>query len=178
MLIYVQNIGSGIEGHARNDRGARLLAGRDLRWHNRMTRKGYTVMQLVSYLNFNGNCREAFDFYQKALGGETVAMIPYADMGIPDMDEAMKSLIVHARLVIGNQTLMGSDVTDQVQSLPAPVQVSVQVDSVEEAERIFAALAEGGNVMMPIEEQSWAARFGFLQDRFGIPWMVNCERAS
>lgn len=135
-------------------------------------------MQLVSYLNFNGECREAFDFYQKALGGETVAMITYGDMGIPDIDEKLKSLIVHARLIIGDQTLMGSDVTDEVHSMPAPVQVSIQVDSVEDAERIYGALVEGGNVMIPLEEQSWAARFGFFKDRFGIPWMVNCERDS
>lgn len=134
-------------------------------------------MQLVAYLNFERKCREAFEFYQRVLGGELVAMITHGEMGIPG-DEETRAQILHARLVIGDQTLMGSDVSSEVNGIPAPIQISVQLDSISEAERIFSALAEGGNVVMPIEEQPWAIRFGMFTDRFDVPWMINCEQES
>jgi PhnB protein len=132
-------------------------------------------MQFVPYLNFSGQCREAFDFYHRVLGGELVAMISHGDMGIPGLDEQSKSLIMHARLIVGDAVLMASDVTGEIAPVPAPVQVSLLVDSVEEAERVFSAFSEGGTVMMPLEKQDWAERFGFLSDRFGIPWMITFE---
>ena len=130
-------------------------------------------MQFVPYLNFTGQCREAFEFYHQVLGGEIVAMITHEDMGIPGLDEKSKSLILHANLKVGDQTLMASDVTGDVASPPVPVQVSLQVDGASEAERIFHALADGGSVIMPIEKHEWAERFAFLTDKFGIPWMVT-----
>lgn len=133
-------------------------------------------MEFVPYLNFNGSCREAFEFYHQILGGKITQMVTHEDMGIPGLDERTKKLILHARLETGGQRLMGSDVNDDVSAPPSPVQVALQVDSAEEAERVFSALAEGGAIIIPIEEQPWAVRFGFLSDRYGIPWMVNCEQ--
>lgn len=133
-------------------------------------------MQLVAYLNFAGNCRQAFEFYQEVLGGDLVAMITQEDMGVPTEDEATNGHIMHARLVIGDQVLMGSDVPGEFADIPAPVQVSIHVDTAEEAERTFGALARDATVHIPLEEQVWAERFGFLTDRFGIPWMINCEK--
>lgn len=135
-------------------------------------------MKIVAYLNFKGTCREAFEFYKEVFAGELTAMISHEDMGIPGLDEHAKKLILHARLVIGDETLMGSDVMGDISATPAPVQVSLQLTSIEETERIYKALSEGGEILMPLEEQEWAARFGFLRDRFGIPWMLNCETNS
>jgi PhnB protein len=135
-------------------------------------------MEFVPYLNFSGSCKEAFTFYHQVLGGELTQMITHEDMGIPGLDERTKSLILHARLEVGEQRLMGSDVTDDVSSPPSPVQVALQVDTAEEAERIFSALADGGTIIIPIAEQQWAVRFGFLADRYGIPWMINCEQEA
>lgn len=135
-------------------------------------------MQFVPYLNFNGQCREAFKFYHQVLGGELVAMITHEEMGIPGLDERSKSLIIHARLVVGDTVLMASDAPNDITPAPAPVQVSLLVDSVDESERIFSAFSDGGTVMMPLEKQDWAERFGFLIDRFGIPWMITFENAA
>jgi PhnB protein len=135
-------------------------------------------MKVVPYLNFNGNCREAFEFYHQVFGGEIVAMITLGDMGMPDPGDGSNNLIMHARLAFDGQTLMASDVTDALNHGPTPVQVSVHPESVEEAERIYAMLSEGGEIVMPLEKQDWAERFAFFKDRFGVPWMINCEEGT
>jgi PhnB protein len=132
-------------------------------------------MHFVPYLSFDGNCREAFTFYHQVFGGDLVAMISHEDMQIPDLGDEWKDRIMHARLIVGNSALMGGDAPPDVYSPPTGFSASVQVDSVDEAERIFGGLADGGNIQMPIEEQPWAIRFGMVTDRYGIPWMVNCE---
>ena len=86
-----------------------------------------------------------------------------------------RSKIMHARMTIGDQVLMGSDAPPQYATEMKGFSISVNVDTADEAERIFAALAEGGTVRMPIGKTFWAIRFGMLIDRFGTPWMVNCE---
>ena len=85
---------------------------------------------------------------------------------------------MHARLVVGDRVLMGSDVPPDHHDKPQGFSVSLGIDTPAEAERIFRALAEGGTVQMPLQETFWALRFGTLVDRFGIPWMVNCERPA
>jgi PhnB protein len=89
-----------------------------------------------------------------------------------------QSEIMHARLSIGDQVLMASDSPPQYQAPMKGFSVSLNVDSIAEAERIFAAFAEGGTVGMPLQQTFWATRFGMLTDRFGTPWMINCEAQS
>jgi PhnB protein len=134
-------------------------------------------MQCNPYLLFNGNCEPAFKFYEKVLGGKIIAMMkfsetPAADMHGPDF----RDKIVHARLTIGGSVLMASDAPPAHYEPMTGMQVTLNVDTAEEAERIFKAFAEGGNVKMPIQETFWAIRYGMLVDRFGTPWMINCEK--
>jgi PhnB protein len=110
-------------------------------------------MRINTYLNFPGNCEQAFTAYAKILGGTIIAMM-------------MAGL------------LMGSDALPARYLAPQGFSVNVDVDTPAEADRIYAALAEGGAQTMPIAETFWARRFGMCVDRFGTPWMVNCEKGS
>jgi PhnB protein len=133
-------------------------------------------VQLNPYLNFDGRCEEAFKFYEKLMGGKITAMMPHE--GTPAADHVppeWRRKIMHARLEIGGVALMGSDASQQYYSEPKGISVSLGIDNVADAERIFGALAENGKVRMPLQQTFWAARFGMVTDRFGIPWMINCE---
>lgn len=134
-------------------------------------------MRINPYLNFNGNCAEAMTLYAKVLGGKDLRIMTFRDspMGA-QMQENEKDMVVHARFSMGSYSIMGSDATGGRYSKPQSFAVNVDVDTPEEAERVFAALSENGNVGMPIAETFWARRFGMVTDRFGIPWMVNCEK--
>jgi PhnB protein len=136
-------------------------------------------MQIVPYLNFNGQCEAAFKFYEQCLGGKIVAMFTYG--GTPAAEHVSaesRDRIMHARLVVGDAELMGSDSPPEMFEAMKGLYVSLLIESPQEAERIFHALAEGGTVVMPIEETFWAVRFGMVIDRFGTPWMINCEKAA
>jgi PhnB protein len=134
-------------------------------------------MQLNSYLSFNGNCEQAFRFYNQVLGGEIVAMLPYAGSTIENYAPAEgRDKIMHAAMRIGGQSLMGADGTSDCYKKPQGFSVSIQLEDPAEADRIFQALSEGGSVIMPIQETFWALRFGMLTDQFGVPWMVNCGK--
>lgn len=135
-------------------------------------------MQLHTYLKFDGDCREAFEFYHRHLGGKITAMMtwkdgPMADQASPEIHDK----IMHACLDIDGHMLMGSDSTSM-----SPYQgngdahVVVSVADPDEAERVFQALSEAGRVEMPMDETFWARRFGVAVDRFGVPWMVNCDK--
>lgn len=128
-----------------------------------------------TYLNFSGNCEEAFQFYEKTLGGKILMTNRMADMPMP-CPEGKEKQIAHIRMKVGEDILMGSDTPSQPASKPSGFAVNVGVDTPEEADRIFAALAQGGVAHMAIAETFWAKRFGMCTDRFGIPWMVNCEK--
>jgi len=136
-------------------------------------------MQLNPYLFFNGQCEAAFKFYEKVLGGKIVAMIPHE--GSPAAEHVpadWRNKIMHARLAVGDMVLMGSDAPpDRADGQMKGFSVTLGVDTPAEAERVFHALAENGTVRMAIEETFWATRFGMLVDRFGTPWMINCEKA-
>ena len=121
-------------------------------------------MELTPYLNFAGTCHQAFTWYAEVLGGTITASVPFPDAG---------SRLMHCRLEAGDAVLEGAD------SLPDPVLmqamwVSLVVDTAEDAERIFQALADGGQVRMPLGPAFFAARFGMCVDRFGVPWQVTC----
>ncbi|WP_342246425.1 VOC family protein [Pseudomonas sp. OTU5201] len=135
-------------------------------------------MKIDPYLTFDGQCGPAFQFYAKVLNGTLEAFLSFAESpACDDVPENFRDKIMHARLAVGDQVIMGSDCPPQ-----APFQgingisVSINVDRIVEAERVFNALAEGGQVQMPLAQTFWAARFGMLVDRFGVPWMINCEK--
>ncbi len=130
-------------------------------------------MQLSTYLFFDGECQEAFTHYQRILGGELVTM-PYE--GSPaEIPPGWENKVMHACLTFEDgQMLMASDAPpDQSDGPMQGVSVSIGVDDNARAERIFAGLAEGGQVKLPIGETFWAERFGMLVDRFGTHWMVS-----
>jgi PhnB protein len=136
-------------------------------------------MRLNPYLMFNGPCEAAFKFYEQCLGGKIVALSTYGETPAAEhVSLESQQRIIHACLHVGDAVLMGSDCPTEMFEEPKGISVSLHVDDPAEAERIFHALAEGGAVRMPIEETFWAARFGMLVDRFGTPWMINCEKAS
>ena len=138
-------------------------------------------MKWNPYLNFNGNCQEAFKYYERVLGGKIVMMMTHADMPAEDQSQTppgWRNLIMHARLVFGDQVLMGSDAPPDRFQKPQGFYVAIQSDDPKEAERVFAALADDGNVQMPLQQTFWALRFGMLVDKFGISWMVNCEQPA
>lgn len=136
-------------------------------------------MQLNAYLNFSGQCEAAFKFYERCLGGKIVAMMTFDETPMADrMPADWRKKIVHARLTVGDQVLMGSDAPPDHFEEPKGFSVSIGVTEPAEADRIFKALAENGDVQMPIQETFWAHRFGMVVDQFGTPWMINCEKAD
>jgi PhnB protein len=133
-------------------------------------------MPINPYLFYTGNCEAAFTYYAEVLGGEIEAMLPHE--GSPASEHVpaeWQKKILHAKLNIGRDTLMGSDAPPGHFKQPQGFSVSLQIEDPEEAERKFHGLAEGGVVTMPIGQTFWAKRFGMCVDRFGIPWMVNCQ---
>ena len=125
---------------------------------------------------FNGQCEAAFKFYAETLGGKIEGMLTHA--GTPAEQQVpaeWRDKIMHARLTIGDQVLMASDAPPETYEEPKGFFVSIQLKDKANAERIFKALAEGGTIQMSFEKTFWAAGFGMCVDRFGIPWMVNCE---
>jgi len=132
-------------------------------------------MKLTPYLNFAGNAQQALDFYANALGGQVVYMQRYGDSPMPG-DEDYKNKVLHARLQFGDNMIMISDVMKGSEvSTNGNIQLSVEMDNVSEEEEVFNKMAEGGKVTMPLSDQFWGARFGMLQDKFGVSWMFNCE---
>ncbi|HEX5575294.1 MAG TPA: VOC family protein [Gemmatimonadales bacterium] len=136
-------------------------------------------MQVNPYLNFNGNCAEAFRLYEKVLGGKIVTLTTHRESPIADQVPAhWGDRVLHARLVVGDTILMASDSPPEHYTKPSGIHVSLQVEDPAEADRIFYALADQGSVTMPIDKTFWAERFGMLVDRFDIPWMINCEQPA
>jgi PhnB protein len=134
-------------------------------------------MHINPYLSFDGKCEEAVTAYQKILGGEIVAMMRY-EAGASEMQTPPEwgKKIMHARLVFGDNVLMASDAPPDRFRKTQGMEVALNMKEPAEAERIFNALAEGGSIMMPLGETFWAVKFGALTDRFGTPWMINCEK--
>ena len=134
-------------------------------------------MQLNPYLFFQGNCKEAFTVYEKILSGKIIAMTTHGETPAAEhMTPEWQDKIIHARMTFGDQILMASDAPPEHHRPMQGFSVSLNVDEPAEADRIFNAFSEGGQVTMPIQETFWAHRFGMLVDRFGAPWMINCEK--
>ena len=136
-------------------------------------------MQMTTYLSFKGECEAAFKFYEQCLDGQLGAIFRYA--GSPLADEVpadWQDKVMHGSFTLGDQVLMGGDVAPDRYEQPKGFSLSLQIQSAADAERIFHELAKGGTVMMPLEKTFWAARFGMVVDRFGIPWLINCEASD
>lgn len=132
-------------------------------------------MELSTYLHYDGSCQEAFNLYKEVLGGKITFMLSYRDTPAADMvPEEWKDKVTHARLEIGDKVLLGCDSPPEYQAKPQGFAVTLFVDTPAEVERIYNALAAGGQVRMPLEKTFFAERFGMLTDRYGIPWMVGC----
>ncbi len=135
-------------------------------------------MRLMAHLHFKGNCREAFDTYARLFGGEVVFAMTYGQTPEADKsDPAVRDRIAHARVDLKGQYLLGCDPPADRYTAPHGFNVMVMIDDPKEAERVFKSLADGGTVIMPFQQTFWAYRFGMCNDRFGIPWMINCEKA-
>jgi len=133
-------------------------------------------MPLNPYLWFNGQCETAFKLYEKVLGGKIEGMMTHGESPMADKVSAdWRKKIIHARLTVGDDVLMGSDAPPEHYQKPQGFSVSFAVKKTDEAERIFKALSEQGSVQMPLQQTFWAKRFGMCVDQFGIPWMINCE---
>jgi PhnB protein len=132
-------------------------------------------MKMNTYVNFAGVCAEAFRYYEKHLGAKVGMMMTHgqAPGGTPAKPE-WKDAVLHARISIGGVDLMAADIPNAEPMRSAYLTFSMDSDT--EAERVFAALADGGQTLMPFEETFFASRFGQVRDRFGINWMILRER--
>ncbi|GAB3332054.1 VOC family protein [Marilutibacter aestuarii] len=136
-------------------------------------------MKIVTSLSFQGQCREAFEFYAKVLDGKITAAFPYGD-GPPDMpitDEKYKDWLMHCWLDVGDQSLMGADMdvewSPNIDKPKNGFDVTLHTEDLAQAERWFKALSEGGKEVMPFAATFWSPGFGSVVDKFGVPWMVN-----
>ena len=140
-------------------------------------------MKIVTSLSFNGQCREAFEFYARVLGGKVTAAYPYGE-GPPDMQVPphYKDWLMHIWLELGDQAIMGADkgpeFAPNIEKPKNGFDVTLHTEDADQARRWFDSLSEGGRVVMPFQETFWSPGYGSLIDRFGVPWMVNTIPAA
>lgn len=134
-------------------------------------------MKLYTYLNYGGNCEQAFRFYEQHLGGKITLLMRHGEL-TPDVAPDWKNAVLHARMSIGETQLLGADVPPERFQPMRSAYLTLLLDSTEEAERIYALLSEGGDIFMPMEETFFAFRFAMLRDRFGTSWMILHERPN
>lgn len=133
--------------------------------------------ELNSYLHFKGQCEEAFKFYEKVLDGKIDSMFRYESSPAANQVPAgWGNKIMHGHMTVGKQVLMGMDAPPERFRQPQGFSLNIGIKTAAEGKRIFNALGEGGNIVMPFGPTFWAKGFGMLVDRFGIPWMINCEQ--
>ena len=133
--------------------------------------------KLSPYLNFDGNCAEAFAFYHRIFGGEPPMTLTYENSPIAgNFPAEWGSKVLHTRIAFDGNVLMGSDAPPGKFEKAQGITLTLNPETPEEAERLFTALSENGEVTMPLAETFWAQSFGELVDQFGIPWIVNCEK--
>jgi PhnB protein len=136
-------------------------------------------MEMNPYLSFKGQCENAFRFYAKSLDGRVGEIFRYGGSPMAaDVPADWSDKVMHGSITIGNQVLMGGDVAPERYEAPRGFSLSLQIASVADAERMFAELAADGTIVMPLEKTFWAERFGMVVDRFGVPWLINCEAAK
>jgi PhnB protein len=127
-------------------------------------------MRLDVYVNYRGTCEEAFRFYERELGGAITGIVRHREQPNPDIPADWKEKILHARIEIGSSVLMGADVPNAEPMRSA--YLTLTLDQETEAERIYRALADGGEIFMKMEKTHFANRFAMLRDRFGASWML------
>lgn len=129
-------------------------------------------MQLNTYLNYGGNCEEAFKFYEQHLGGKITMLMRHGEQPNPHTPSDLGNKVLHARMQLGGTDLMGADIPgDRFQPIRSAY-LSLTMESDQEADRVFAVLSTGGEVYMPMGETFFASRFAMLRDRFGTSWMI------
>ena len=135
-------------------------------------------MKLYTYLNYGGNCRQAFEFYVEHLGGKITEITTHGEMSqVTNPPPNWRGAVLHARMTLGDTVLLGADVPpDRFQPMRSAY-LTLMVGSNDEAERIYDLLKEGGQIFMPMEETFFAQRFAMLRDRFGTSWMLLHEHA-
>ncbi|HBB88836.1 MAG TPA: VOC family protein [Blastocatellia bacterium] len=134
-------------------------------------------MKLDVYLNYAGNCEQAFRFYEQHLGGRITMMMTHGQQpNQANVPANWTNAILHARIEIGGTVLMGADIPTAEPMRSA--YLTLTVDSAEEAERLYSLLSDGGEIFMKIEETFFASRFAMLRDRFGTSWMIPHERPT
>ena len=136
-------------------------------------------MKLMPQLGFNGQCRQAFEYYERALGGKITVMNTFGGATDANLPAGCTPLspgkIRFAELQVGEHVILGNDVPAESFKPMRGFSVALHTPSVAEARRVFTALADGGQITVPLGEVAWSPCFGMLTDRFGIPWMINCE---
>ena len=129
-------------------------------------------MKLYMYLNYGGNCREAFEFYEQHLGGKITMMMKHGELPTQKPIPGWEDRVLHARIELGDTLLTGADVPPERFKPMRSAYLSLTVASIEEAERLYALLSDGGEVFMKMEETFYAFRFAMLRDKFGTSWML------
>ena len=134
-------------------------------------------MKVEPYLFFNGHCDEAVEFYKKSLGAEVTMLMRFKDSPEPHppgtVPPGAENNVMHASFRIGDTTVMASDGCSTGETNFQGITLSLAVANEAEAERRFAALADGGKVQMPLAKTFWSPRFGMVTDRLGVAWMVS-----
>jgi PhnB protein len=135
-------------------------------------------MQTSIHLLFGGKCEAAFRFYERVLGGKIVNILAYGNSPMAEqVPPEWREKIVHGTFVTGGTVLAGADILPERYVKPQGFYVLLSVDDAMDAERIFSALSENGEIHMAIQQTFWSSRFGVLTDQFGVPWEITCEQA-
>ena len=136
-------------------------------------------MKVQAYITFGGRCEEALEFYKKSIGAEITSLMRWKESPDNDMKgpPGYKEKIMNASFRIGETELMADDGMGEAPAQFRGVTLAIEVADDAEAKRVFTALGEGGNVMMPLAKTFWTSSFGMLTDKFGVPWMVGVETA-
>ena len=134
-------------------------------------------MKLNPHIAFGGQCQDAFQFYERCLGGKILTMLTYGDSPMAEqVPPQWRGKILHATLTVGDNVLYGADVLPEQYQPPRGFHLTLGIQDPGEAERIFRELSQNGTVQMPLQKTFWAAAFGVLTDGFGVSWEINCEQ--
>jgi PhnB protein len=136
------------------------------------------ILEPCINLSFDGQCEAAFKFYERCLNGKITFMLTWGNSpAAGDVPTEWRIKVAHATLVVGSTRLQGSDPPPGSYQSPRGFGIALNPNE-SDAERLFAGLAEGGTIRMPLQETFWAARVGELTDRFGVPWIINCHKSE
>ena len=130
-------------------------------------------MNVIPYLSFNGNCREALTFYAELLGGAVESFVPWQAEMIADIPEATVEHVMHGSITVDGTTIAGADQFGDRYAPGGNASLMLDIDDLDRAKAVFDALAEGGHAIMPFGETFWAKGYGYCADRYGILWQVN-----